>query len=259
MPKSLQELYATTLQVFTQRPEVQKIYLFGSMEQHKHDAYSDLDLHVVSSDFDMTMRDLASIMNTIGEPFVWYPFHPQPGNTGYAILFRDYPLFNRLDITILDPVTPPVMPLGTCIYSNPQECPRCPSTYQAPQMAEKVRQLYGYGIGAVRYTKYRKRGKPFSAYKFYRAQCDYYFLRRYDQEVGESEVRPDIFMLLDRLPDSSLLQKYLYPGTEQRMNELYLELLGVMLRDECSMLSAEQSEALTEIIAFVRNELTPSG
>jgi hypothetical protein len=43
------------------------------MEQNKQDDYSDADLHVVSSDFDTTMKDLVSTMNLVGDPFVWYP------------------------------------------------------------------------------------------------------------------------------------------------------------------------------------------
>jgi predicted nucleotidyltransferase len=256
MRKSLQELYIATLQAFTQRPEVQKVYLFGSMEQNKHDDYSDIDLHIVSHDFDTTMKDLASIMNTIGEPFVWYPFHSQPGNTGYAVLFRDYPLYNRLDITILDPITPPVMAQGTCVYSNPKEYSHHPSTYQPPQMEEKLRLLYGYGVGAVRYTKYRKRGRPFSAYKFYQAQCEYYFLKQYEKETREAKTKMDlsVYMGLDQLPDS-VLQQYLYPGNEQAMNRLYLGLLDAMLYEEQLMLSTDHLEALTGIITFVRDEL----
>ncbi|GHO64662.1 hypothetical protein KSC_035540 [Ktedonobacter sp. SOSP1-52] len=163
MHNSLQDLYAATLQAFIQRPEIQKVYIFGSMEQNKHDGYSDIDMHVVLTDFDTTMKDLASIMNMIGEPFVWYPFHPQSGNTGYAVLFRDYPLYNRLDITILDTLTPPVAAQGTCIYRNPQEYVSYPSTYQAPQMEATLSLLYGYAIGATRYAKYRKLRKRMSA------------------------------------------------------------------------------------------------
>jgi predicted nucleotidyltransferase len=257
MRKSLQQLYVATLQTFTQRPEVQQVYLFGSMEQNKHDNYSDIDLHIVSSDFDTTMKDLPSIMNVIGEPFVWYPFHPQPGNTGYAILFRDYPLYNRLDITILDPITSPVVAQGTCVYRNPKGYPISPSMYQPPQMEEKMRLLYGYGIGAVRYAKYRKRGKPFSAYKFYRAQCEYYFLKRYEKETREAKTKLDLsmYMVLDQLPDSALQQQYLYPESEQAMNRLYLGLLDAMLHEERLTLPADHLEALTEIITFVRAEL----
>lgn len=257
MRKSLQQLYSATLQAFTQRPEVQKIYLFGSMEQNTHDDYSDVDLHIVSNDFDTTMHDLDLIMNTIGEPFVWDPFfHPQPGNTGYAILFRDYPLYNRLDITILDTITPPAVAQGTCIYRNPQESVYRPSTYQPPWMEEALLRPYGYGIGAIRYAKYRKRGKQLSAYKFYRAQCDYYFLKRYEQETREVKTRADLslYMALDHLSDSTL-ERYIYPENELAMNRLYLELLDGMLLQEQSTLSAAHLEALTEIVTFVREEL----
>jgi len=256
MSKSLQALYTATLQAFTQRPEVQKVYLFGSMEQNKQDIYSDLDVHIVSSDFDATMKDLVSIMNMIGEPFVWYPFHPQPGNTGYAVLFRDYPLYNRLDITILDTLTPPVVAQGTCIYNDPKECPSHPSTYQPPHMEETLRRLYGYGIGAVRYVKYRKRGKPFSAYKFYQAQCEYYFLKQYEKNTGDARVKmdPSVYMELDQFPDNGL-QRYLYPENEQTMNRFYLELLDAMLHEEQMTLSIDHLEALTRIITFVRSEL----
>ena len=206
------------------------------------------------------MKDLASTMNLVGDPFVWYPFHPQPGNTGYAVLFRDYPLYNRLDITILDTLTPPVMAQGTCIYSNPKECPSHPSTYQPPHMEEMLRRLYGYAIGAVRYVKYRKRGKPLSAYKFYQAQCEYFFLKRYEKATGNAKTKMDLFayMELDQLPDSDL-QHYLYPENERAMNRLYLELLDTMLQEEQVTLSTDHREALTRIITFVHDELDPSG
>lgn len=257
MSKLLQELYIATLQAFTQRLEAQKIYIFGSIEHDKQDDYSDIDLRIVSSDFDTTIKDFVSIMHLIGEPFVWYPFHSQTGNTSYAVLFRDYPLYNRLDITILDTITPPVVAQGTCIYSNPKEYSHHPSTYQPPQMEEKLHLLYGYGIRAVRYVKYRKRGKPFSAYKFYQAQCVYHFLKRYEKETREAKTKMDLsaYMVLDQLPDSALQQHYLYPENEQTMNKLYLELLDEMLHEEQLTLATDHLEALTEIITFVRNEL----
>jgi hypothetical protein len=227
------------------------------MEQNTHDDYSDIDLHVVSGNFDITMKELPSIIQMIGEPFVWYPFHLQPGNTGYAVLFRNYPLYNRLDITILDTITPPVVAQGTCVYRNPEEYPILPSTYQPPYMEEKVRTLYGYAIGAVRYAKYRKRGMPFCAYKFYRAQCDYYFLKCSEKQSQEAPTKLDIYTALDRLPDSILLHKYLYPENERAMNRLYLDLLDAMLHEERSGFSTDHFEALTEIIAFVHAELAP--
>ncbi|GCE13504.1 hypothetical protein [Tengunoibacter tsumagoiensis] len=257
MQKSLQELQTATLSAFTRRPEVQQICLFGSLEHNQHDAYSDMDLHVVSSDFDTTMQDLPSIINSIGAPFVWYPFHPQPGNTGYAILFRDYPLYHRLDITLLDLVTPPIVAQGTCIYTNPRPPLSQPSTYQAPQLDAPLQKLYGYGIGAIRYAKYRKRGKALSAFKFYRAQCDAFFLKRYEKETHNAKTQIDlaVYQLLDQLPDNNLLQHYLYPTNEQAMDRLFVQLLEAMLSEEQKTLSSNHRGALTEIITFVRNEL----
>ena len=259
MHKALQALYNATLQAFIQRSEVQKIYVFGSIEQNKHDDYSDIDLHIVSSNFDVTMKDFVAITKRIGEPFVWYPLHPQPGNSSYAVLFRNYRLYNRLDITILDTITPPVVAQGTCIYSNPKDYPYHLSTYQSPHMEEKAHLLYGYSIGALRYVKYRKRGKAFSAYKFYRAQCEYSFLKRYQQEISDAKTKIDlsVYMELDQLPDNNL-QQYLYPANEQTMNRLYLTLLDTMLHEEHSTLSADHLAALTSIITFVHNELAYS-
>jgi predicted nucleotidyltransferase len=256
MSEVLQELYRATLRAFIPRPEVQKISLFGSMEQNKQDDYSDIDLSIVSSDFDRTMKDFVSAMNLVGDPFVWYPFHLQAGNTSYAILFRDYPLYNRLDITILDTFTPSVVAPGTCIYRNSKEYPSHSSTYQPPHMEEKVRLLYGYSIGALRYVKYRKRRKPLSAYKFYQAQCEYSFLKRYEKATGEVKTKMDlsVFMRLDQLPDSGL-QQYLYPENEQAMNRLYLGLLDAMLHEEQATFSTDHLEAFTRIITFVREEL----
>ena len=59
-------------------------------------------------------------------------------------------------------------------------------------MEEKQRRLYGYSIGAVRYVKYRKRGKPFSAYKFYQAQCEYYFLKQYEKATSNAKTKMDL-------------------------------------------------------------------
>ena len=145
------------------------------------------------------------------------------------------------------------------VYSNPKECSPHPSTYQPPQMEEKLRLLYGYSIGAIRYAKYRKRGKPFSAYKFYQAQCEYSFLKRYEKETQESKMKMDLsaYMVLDQFPDS-VLQHFLYPENERAMNRLYLELLDVMLHEERLTLSTDHLEALTGIIAFVCDELALS-
>ena len=122
-------------------------------------------------------------------------------------------------------------------------------------MEEKLRLLYIYCIGAIRYTKYRKRGKHFRAYKFYRAQCEHYFRKLCEKEAGETKTKVEIYMILDQLPNSASQQKYLYPENEQAMNKLYLELLDAMLDEERSTIPVNHLEALTEIITFVRAEL----
>ena len=62
-----------TIQTFARDPHVSEMFLFGSYEKKMYDYYSDMDVHVVSQNFDATMSQLWHALSDIGQVLVAFP------------------------------------------------------------------------------------------------------------------------------------------------------------------------------------------
>ncbi|GHO82074.1 nucleotidyltransferase domain-containing protein [Dictyobacter formicarum] len=94
-------LFTHTLDAFSRRAEVQEILAFGSFCRGNYDQYSDVDLHVISADVQQTIKQLQQILAPVGNILLQYPLRIEPGEAAYTLLFTNYPLYQKLDITIL--------------------------------------------------------------------------------------------------------------------------------------------------------------
>src|SRR5579884_1457093 len=98
----VEQLSTRAVQTFTRDPYVSEMFLFGSYEKKMHDHYSDVDLHVVSQNFDATMSQLWHTLSDIGQVLVAFPLAAHVGYAAYMVLFENYPLYTKLDINISD-------------------------------------------------------------------------------------------------------------------------------------------------------------
>src|SRR5260370_12677924 len=96
--QAVELLYEAALTTFTQQQEVHEIFLFGSFERGTFDQYSDLDLFVISADFEKTMALLPQILARIGDVLLSYPLHIGRGSAAYMTLFKNYPFYTKLDL-----------------------------------------------------------------------------------------------------------------------------------------------------------------
>ena len=93
---SLELLYQKAVDIFAQAQEVQDVLLFGSFARGTHDQYSDIDLTIISTDFDETMAKLPQFLARIGTVLIQYPLHTSCGSAAYMTLFKDFPLYKSL-------------------------------------------------------------------------------------------------------------------------------------------------------------------
>ncbi|GCE23476.1 nucleotidyltransferase domain-containing protein [Dictyobacter kobayashii] len=251
------KLFTDTVNAFSQRLEVQEILAFGSFCHGNYDQYSDVDLHVVSADVQQTIEELQQILVPVGDILLQYPLRIESGEAAYTLLFKNYPLYQKLDVTILSPVATVPFDGYHSVYQTSLPLLYNPTDFLAPRLEEPARTLYNYYLGALRYAKYRQRGKHFSAYKFYRSQVDRYLLQIHQQVTGKAEPKLGIleYQALDKEPAATDWSRYLYPYSAANMNSLYAELLQRMLDDALPALPTSHRAAIQTIHAFIQQEL----
>src|SRR6266567_2878304 len=114
----VEHLSRRAIQTFASDPYVYEMFLFGSYEKKIHDCYSDVDLHVVSLNFDATMSQLWHTLSDIGQVLVAFPLTSHVGYAAYMVLFENYPLYTKLDINISDTKKNVPIVSKTCVYRN---------------------------------------------------------------------------------------------------------------------------------------------
>ena len=255
----VEHLFHRAVQTFASDPYVSEMFLFGSYAKKTHDRYSDVDLHVVTQNFDATMSQIWYSLSSIGPVLVAFPLAAELGHAAYMVLFENYPLYTKLDINISDPLKSAPFAGKTRVYQRDELPAHAASTFLPALFEEPLNTLYGYYLGAIRYMKYRKREKHFSAYKFYRAQLDHILLRWYRNVSREFSVeRLGIleYQLLDTWEENTELKRYLYPGNEKTMDKFYIELLQNMTGDLKSSFNEDNERVFKTIIRFLIQEAT---
>src|SRR5690242_16049113 len=155
----VEQLFHRAVQTFARDPYVSEMFLFGSYEKKTYDSYSDVDLHVVSQNFDATMSQLWHSFSAIGQVRVAFPLVAEVGHAAYMVLFENYPFYTKLDINISDISKSAPFIEKTCVYQKDILPPNAASTFLPSLFEEPLNTLYGCYLGAIRYMKYRKREK----------------------------------------------------------------------------------------------------
>ena len=253
----VEHLFNQAVQIFASDPHVSKMFLFGSYEKKTHDRYSDVDLHVVSQNFDATMSQFWNSLSAVGQVLVAFPLTAELGHAAYMVLFENYPLYTKLDINISDPLKSAPFAGKTCVYQRDELPVNANSTFLPALFEEPLNTLYGCYLGAIRYMKYRKREKHFSAYKFYRAQLDHVLLGWYrdaSREFSVERLGVVEYQFLDTWEESTELKRYLYPDNEKTMDKFYIELLQKMTNELKSSFSENNKNTFKTIINFLIQE-----
>ena len=262
---SVDHLAQAAIEAFAKRQEVQEIFAFGSYPQGCHDRYSDIDLQVMTDHYALSLRDLVATVQDIGEPLVIFPLFSQAEQAAFTILFRTYPLYQKLDLGVQQATIPMPFAGATSVYRRELSADRiamaqkpCSEMDGMTTFSPRVRLFYDRFLGATRYTKYRKRHQPLTAYKFYRSLLSSFLIDAYSQltekAISESELGLLEYQALDRAADAAVV-KYLYPGDDRHMNVLVVEMLSQMLTQARSQIEPLHAENLSVILQFVAQEL----
>jgi predicted nucleotidyltransferase len=223
-PNSLNELVEKSKKAFLASPGVTKVNMYGSIESHKADNYSDLDLEVTSNRPEATVNGLISTLEKIGQPYVIMPISITKTERVFTIVWKKHSFYKKMDLRLL--------------FSSPFPLTRGLTSYD-----ESLRKFHSFFVGAIRYTKYRKRKMHWSSYKFYKASIEMWV------ELQTRELNLNSFIKLDE-SNLSRFTKWLYPKGYNDMDKYMIDIAKFFLKSITSDIEFGQS-----VIKFMRVEL----
>lgn len=170
-PTHLQNALADALRAL---PGAFELRAFGSLTRGNgsYDAYSDIDLELLTTDVDATVAARHAVLAQVGP--IWLEWRIHPSHSGWAatILFTEFSPYRHLDLGI----TPADLPdsvdsldARTILWHQPARtnAPLLPRTAPyAPEIGTPEHMMLEQLLSAVRYLKARKRGQILTAYRF---------------------------------------------------------------------------------------------
>lgn len=179
------KLSQAAVDAFSRENEVHKIYTFGSINTGKSDAYSDVDLTVVSYDPAHTCARLTHTLSSIGAAEAVYVIFETRDSAAYTVMLDSQSPFQKIDLGIVGAVRPLEMfENSKCVYSSTKLLKAGNKPIRSLGISETDNQLLDCLLGSVRYLKHVHRGETWSAYKFYRGFMDQYM--RLDIGIDDS-------------------------------------------------------------------------
>lgn len=226
---------------------IQKISIYGSLAKKKHDKYSDLDLKISVSDFGELSKNIYKILGKVGKFYVVFPVKNQPGDAVLTVLWKDFPLYQKFDLSVVGKANSKI---GTLALT----------------FNEDFWTFYDFFIGATRYVKHRKRGEEVSAYKFYRSSLESLIKLFYSDIPAKRFTSKALtikhFRQIDEgkfSKETKITKRYLYTSGKKQMDKLFIDLLeqyhNVSLKEHLIAKRSPESKFASDVIKFTLNEL----
>jgi hypothetical protein len=154
-------------------PGACELYLFGSAaDPASKDAYSDLDLQVISDHYQLSRDQWPWILNQVGIIDLVYPINNHPSESAFCITFENESLYQKVDIGICDRQHLGILKnieKKILLWQQPARTdpiPLSPGDAYMPEAGTAAHFLMGELIGSVRYVKARKRGQSLTCWRF---------------------------------------------------------------------------------------------
>jgi len=176
-------------------PGAADLYLFGSSANPaSRDAYSDLDMQVVTGDFILSKASFLPTLEKAGRIDVAYLLVDRPNELAYSIAFTGESLFHKVDIgvsapagpsqpaTFVEKVDPKIL-----LWSHPPlsaDSSMDARPVYTPLKGSPAYFLMGELMSAVRYVKCRKRQRHLSCWRFFSAKVNALLIALWWQRYG---------------------------------------------------------------------------
>ncbi|MHB9031936.1 MAG: nucleotidyltransferase domain-containing protein [Anaerolineae bacterium] len=173
MNAALQDLLDRISAALRSLPGATELYLFGSAaDPARADQYSDLDLQVVSEDYDLSLAAWPWILSLAGDLTLVYPLVDASSDETYTISLAGESLYHKLDIGLSAagerlPFTSDeahILLWRQPVHYNPTAYPATGA--YLPEAGSAAHYLVGQLLGAVRYVKARKRGQQLLCWRY---------------------------------------------------------------------------------------------
>jgi len=174
LASALSRLRETLIDILRDIPGSEELHIFGSLQQHAGDGYSDLDFELFSCDTVATTAVLLPMLHARKPVDAAWMIRTDPGSWAVAILFAGESLFHKVDLGVL-PVSKrdawsAAVP-SSRVWSQPAPVAASPPGQEAPAMfipqpGTHAHFVLGELLGATRYARARRRGHLLSCWRF---------------------------------------------------------------------------------------------
>ncbi len=254
-------------------PGAEALYLFGSAaDPLSKDPYSDLDLQVISADFDLSRTAWPWILANAGEMNLVYPISQKAQESVYWVTFTGESLYHKVDIGLSDSRQDHglIYRVARKLLLWNQPPPNKPAVFPSPtalipEPGTPLHFLIGEMLSSVRYLKARKRGQHLACWRFLSAKFNA-LLRCYLWEPGDSQfpsasLNTWDFTALDRQlpePDRLHLLRTIDCGSPRVMDSALLDIARRIADRVYPDYASEDSPAarlIREYFGFLLDEL----
>lgn len=196
-------------------PGVQALYAFGSLADGRGDAWSDVDLKVLSEDLPLSLAWRHAVLNRVRPIELEWTIEHTDTSWAATVLFDGISLFHKLDIGIAaagshGKAAPPGFLRLWDADGQTAELPfdLAPSVPPyTPERGSVQHFVLGQLLGVTRYLKARRRGHVFTCWRFASALIDAMLALRYMRAIpGERLARKlatGEYLELDRMVDAA--------------------------------------------------------
>ena len=273
---SLDNLLARISNALRSLPGAQALYLFGSAaDPARKDRYSDLDLQVISSQFELSRAAWPAVLSRVGKlalVFQLDPDDPAAQETAFTLGFEGQSFYHKVDFGITDwrlsdgyfnQLEGKVLLWQQEALAEPLEA--APQTAWRPVWDSPGHFLLGELLSSVRYTKARKRRQHLTCWRFLSAKFNA-LLRCTRWQQGVSQFPPVVrttwdFTALDRQlsEDECLgLLSGLKTASPPEMDRSLVEITGriaALIDPDYNKKDTHQAALVREMLGFIQNEL----
>lgn len=257
-------------------PGAQALYLFGSAaDPARKDRYSDLDLRVISSRFELSRAAWPAVLSRVGKlalVFQLDPDDPAAQETAFTLGFEGQSLYHKVDFGITDwrladgffnQLAGKVLLWQQGALVEPLE--EAPRTAWRPAWNSPRHFLLGELLSSVRYVKARKRRQHLACWRFLSAKFNAllrcYHWNRDPLHFPEAAMNTWDFIALDRQlsEDERLgLLSGLKAASPPEMDRSLVEITGriaALIDPDYPKKDTHQGRLVREMLRFIQNEL----
>jgi hypothetical protein len=211
---ALDELLARVSEALRGLPGATELHFFGSAaDPARKDGWSDLDLQVVTADFDLSRAVWPRFLGRVAEIELAYPILEKPRESAFWVVFKGQSFYHKIDIGLsqqgMEDGFLQQIERKVCLWRQEpavnRDDPALPLPYM-PVIGSPQHFLLGELMGSVRYLKARKRGQHLTCWRFLSAKLNA-LLRVYTWQIGETDFPKALntwdFATLDQRLDES--------------------------------------------------------